>query len=167
MGNKLATVAAPAVGLAAIVVATSVTFASAQPPRSPTPTNPTAQTTPTAASPSRAATTTNLPATTPQPTPTNLPTPTSPASGNAVFEVTGTGSVYTIDWAAPDPQDRVYDANLPWSRSKAITAESGQLLQVVAIGKDQPGPGCRITLNGKVVAEKPIGGDANCEFAVP
>jgi hypothetical protein len=42
-----------------------------------------------------------------------------------------------------------------------------QLLQVVAVGRDTPGPGCRITLDGKVVAEEPIGGNAHCIFSRP
>lgn len=84
-----------------------------------------------------------------------------PASANVVFEVTGQGSVYTID---TDPgSQRVYNAQLPWHQSATIGPEV-QMLQVVAVGKDTPGPGCRILVDGQVVAEKPPGGDAHCIF---
>ena len=99
----------------------------------------------------------------PQPTPVGSP---QPQAGSVVMEVFGPGSVYTID-ADPGPTPRPQDVKLPWKGTFQATPRSGQLIQVVAIGKDSPGPGCRITLNGKVVAEEPIGGDAHCEFAVP
>lgn len=84
-----------------------------------------------------------------------------PASASVVFEVTGSGSVYTID---TDPgSQRVYNAQLPWRQSTTIGPDV-QMLQVVAVGKDTPGPGCRISLDGQVVAEKPPGGDAHCIF---
>lgn len=92
-----------------------------------------------------------------------IPSPVSalPAAANVVFEVTGSGSVYTID---TDPgSQRVYDAQLPWQESVTVGPDV-QMLQVVAVGKDTPGPGCRIMLDGKVVAEKPPGGDAHCIF---
>jgi hypothetical protein len=37
-------------------------------------------------------------------------------------------------------------------------------LQVVVVGAGEPGPGCKITLDGKVVAEQPVGGSAHCVF---
>jgi MmpS family membrane protein len=35
-------------------------------------------------------------------------------------------------------------------------------LQVVVVGSTDVNPGCRIKVNGKVVAEKPVGDDAHC-----
>lgn len=84
-----------------------------------------------------------------------------PASANVVFEVTGSGSVLTID---TDPgSQRVYNAQLPWQQSITVGPDV-QLLQVVAVGTQTPGPGCRITVDGQVVAEKAPGGDAHCLF---
>jgi Mycobacterium membrane protein len=88
----------------------------------------------------------------------------SPAHGapvdTAVFEVTGSGTVYTID---TDPStDRVYDATVPWSKTITVGADV-TLLQVVAVGKEGT-QGCRITLNGKVVVEKAPGTEAHCIF---
>ena len=53
--------------------------------------------------------------------------------------------------------------SLPFSRTMNVGSDV-QLLQVVAIGRDTPGPGCRIILDGKVVAEEPVGGNAHCIF---
>jgi hypothetical protein len=79
-----------------------------------------------------------------------------------VFEVTGTGSALTID-LVPSGPDRLYDVPLPWSSTVTITPDVTQL-QVVVVGKGEGSPGCRITLDGTVVAEKPEGGDAHCVF---
>jgi hypothetical protein len=94
--------------------------------------------------------------------------PRDTGAGNlVVFEVTGSGTVYSIDTdPAPSggraaPEDTV----LPWSRTTTIDPGT-TLLQVVAVGKTAS-PGCRITLNGRVVAEKPQGGDAHCIAQLP
>ncbi len=79
-----------------------------------------------------------------------------------VFEVTGTGSALTID-LVPSGPDRLYDIPLPWSSTVTITPDITQL-QVVVVGKGEASPGCKITLDGTVVAEKPPGGDAHCVF---
>lgn len=84
-----------------------------------------------------------------------------PASANVVFEVTGPGSVFTID-IDPGGQ-RIFDAQLPFQKSATVGPDV-QLLQVVAVGKDTPTPGCRITVDGQVVAEKAPGGDSHCIF---
>ncbi len=84
-----------------------------------------------------------------------------PGTSNVLFEVTGTDSVYTID---TDPSaQRVYDAQLHWQQATTIGPDV-HLLQVVAVGKDTPTPGCRITVDGAVVAEKALGGDSHCIF---
>ncbi|MGV7892601.1 MmpS family transport accessory protein, partial [Mycobacterium kansasii] len=54
------------------------------------------------------------------------------------------------------------NAPLPFKRTITVGADV-TMLQVVATGK-QSNPGCRITLDGKVVAEKPVGGDAHCIY---
>jgi hypothetical protein len=76
-----------------------------------------------------------------------------------LFEVTGTGSVYTID--TDPPTDRVQDVALPWQLEVELPKDTS-MLQVVAVGKDGPGPGCRITVDGIVVSEQPEGGSAHC-----
>ncbi|MDP9167269.1 MAG: MmpS family protein [Actinomycetota bacterium] len=76
-----------------------------------------------------------------------------------LFEVFGPGSVYTID--TDPPTDRVQDVALPWHLELEIS-RSTAMLQVVAVGKDDPGPGCRITIDGVVVSEQPQGGSAHC-----
>jgi hypothetical protein len=89
------------------------------------------------------------------------PASTSSGTGNVVFEVTGSGSAFTID---TDPStQRFYDVHLPWSHTTTIGPDV-HMLQVIAVGKDTPGPGCRILLDGRVVAEKAPGGDAHCVF---
>jgi hypothetical protein len=78
---------------------------------------------------------------------------------NAVFEVTGTGEVYSI---VTDPDSGLVPdhTTTPWSRTLSVPSDVG-MLQVVATSRGAP-MGCRITLNGKVVAEKAPGGDAHC-----
>jgi hypothetical protein len=95
-------------------------------------------------------------ASSPQPTPT-------PATGHSVvFEVTGSGTVYTIDI---DPGGRVATENtaVPWKKAATIGSDV-QLLQVVAVAKTGS-QGCRITLDGKVVADQP--NDSHCVYALP
>jgi hypothetical protein len=79
------------------------------------------------------------------------------------FEVTGGGSAYSVD---TDPSvGRLTDVSLPWSDSATIGTDE-TLLQVVVVGKDGS-PGCRIKLDGKVLAEKPTGGDGHCVATAP
>jgi Mycobacterium membrane protein len=89
------------------------------------------------------------------------PVPAHADSNTVTFEVFGPGSVYTID---TDPAtDRVYEATLPWRRSITVGPDV-QMFQVVAVGKDSPGPGCRILIGVKQVVEQPVGGPAHCIF---
>ena len=94
----------------------------------------------------------------------DTPTTTAPAGKpeTVVFEVTGTGSALTID-LVPSGPDRLYNVPLPWSSTITITPDVNQL-QVVVVGTGETGPGCKITLDGKVVAEQPEGGNAHCVF---
>jgi hypothetical protein len=90
---------------------------------------------------------------------------TTPAAGKpetVVFEVTGTGTATTID-LVPSGNQRLYDVPLPWTSTITITPDVTQL-QVVVVGGGDAGPGCKITLEGKVVAEQPEGGSAHCVF---
>ncbi|MEU0496034.1 hypothetical protein [Mycobacterium sp. NPDC006124] len=87
-----------------------------------------------------------------------------PVTNTVRFEVTGPGEVFNI---VTDPGGApVADHTpLPFVRSMRIGSDV-HLLQVVATGRNDPGPGCRIILNGKVVAEEPIGGNAHCIFSL-
>ena len=82
-------------------------------------------------------------------------------NSTVVFEALGSGQALTID---TDPAiDRVYNATLPWSR----TIQAGPdvtMFQVVVVGNGATPPGCRISINGHVVAEQPVGGSAHCIF---
>ncbi len=103
----------------------------------------------------------------PQPTPTPMTTSTTrpQAGGTVVFEVTGSGEVFSID-TDPAGSSVPDHTKLPFKRTMTIGSDV-HLLQVVAVGRDDPGPGCRITLNGTVVAEQPVGGNAHCIFSLP
>lgn len=90
------------------------------------------------------------------------PVTSAPGADTVVFEVTGTGSAMTID-LVPSGDQRLYDVPLPWSSTVTIAPDVAQL-QVVVVGTGVNSPGCRITLNGELVAEKPEGGDAHCVF---
>jgi hypothetical protein len=97
--------------------------------------------------------------------PTGSTTTSTTAAGKTatvVFEVTGSGSALTID-TVPSGPDRLYNVPLPWTDTISITPDVQQL-QVVVVGTGEPGPGCKITLDGKVVAEQPVGGSAHCVF---
>jgi len=83
-------------------------------------------------------------------------------TSSVVFEVTGSGSALTID-TVPSGPDRLYNVPLPWTDTINITPDVKQL-QVVVVGTGEPGPGCKITVDGKVVAEQPVGGSAHCVF---
>jgi hypothetical protein len=99
------------------------------------------------------------------PAPTESTTASTTVAGKAstvVFEVTGSGSALTIDTVPAGP-DRLYKVPLPWTDTITITPDVQQL-QVVVVGTAEPGPGCKITLDGKVVAEQPVGGSAHCVF---
>ncbi|OBI95016.1 MmpS family transport accessory protein [Mycobacterium asiaticum] len=83
-------------------------------------------------------------------------------NSTVTFEALGSGTALTID---TDPAvDRVYNAPLPWSR----TVQAGPdvtLFQVVVVGSGSNNPGCRISINGHVVAEQPVGGSAHCIYS--
>jgi hypothetical protein len=85
--------------------------------------------------------------------------PTASAqSRDVVFEVTGSGTVYSIDL---DPGGRVpEDTAAPFTASQSIGPDVS-LLQVVVVTKTGS-QGCRITVDGTVVAEQAPGDAAHC-----
>ena len=90
--------------------------------------------------------------------------PTNQAN-RVVFEVTGSGEVFNI--VTDPPGSFVADHTpLPFTRTMNIGPDV-KMLQVVATGRDDPGPGCRISLNGKLVASQPVGGSAHCIYNLP
>jgi hypothetical protein len=98
-----------------------------------------------------------------QPKQSPIPTPAPKTNtGNVVLEITGTGTVYSIDI---DPGGRVATENSPVPFKKTITANPGDLVQIVAVGKtgDQ---GCRITVDGAVVVSQGAG-NAHCTYSIP
>src|SRR5258707_8273753 len=69
--------------------------------------------------------------------------PNEPADTmTGIFQVTGSGSAYTLD--THPSSDPVYDAPLAWQRPMHLATDSS-LLPVVGVGKNDPGPGGRIT----------------------
>jgi Mycobacterium membrane protein len=89
----------------------------------------------------------------------SLAPPAVAAGPTVTFEAFGPARATTIDL---DPStSRIYDAALPFSRTVTI-APGTTLLQVVVVGSTDVNPGCRIKVNGKVLAEKPVGDDAHC-----
>jgi hypothetical protein len=88
-----------------------------------------------------------------------LAPPAVAAGPTVTFEAFGPARATTIDL---DPSTgRIFDAALPFTRTATI-APGTTLLQVVVVGSTDVNPGCRIKVNGKVVAEKPVGDDAHC-----
>jgi hypothetical protein len=86
----------------------------------------------------------------------------APAAGSTVkFEVTGSGTVYSID---TDPaSSRVAEGTqLPWLRTMPIGSDVG-LLQVVVVPKDGVA-GCRISIDGRVMVEQPPGPAPHCIY---
>ncbi len=96
---------------------------------------------------------------------------TAPASADppktVVLEATGNGTALTIDIYDPNPEARLYNQPLPFSRSVNVTPNSGDLFQIIAVPKGTTQPGCRILMNGQIVAEQPIGGSGHCIFTAP
>lgn len=91
------------------------------------------------------------------------PTPKpKPASGNVVLEITGTGTVYSVDI---DPGGRVVTENGSVPYKKTISAPSGSLVQIIAVPKTGS-MGCRITIDGRVLDTKSKN-NAHCTATVP
>ncbi|HTK62793.1 MAG TPA: protein kinase [Pseudonocardia sp.] len=88
----------------------------------------------------------------------------SPSSGvgevTAVFEVTGTGRATNIDVDDGGQGAHLYYEALPFRKDSLVAADIGRL-QLYATGAT----GCRITLNGKVVAQDSAA--AKCVYTRP
>ncbi|MCE5288268.1 MAG: hypothetical protein LLG14_03410 [Nocardiaceae bacterium] len=95
---------------------------------------------------------------------TTAETSTSTApTGTVRFEVSGSGTAYSIDW---DPgengkADRKTNVDLPWSAEFPDPGDV-EIYQVVVVGGEDPG--CRILINDKEVASEPPGGSAHCSY---
>lgn len=81
-------------------------------------------------------------------------------TGNVVFEITGAGTVYSIQ-TDPDVGSAGEGTATPWKATGTVGPDV-DLLQVVAVGKSGE-QGCRITLDGVVVVEQGPG-NAHCIF---
>jgi hypothetical protein len=96
---------------------------------------------------------------------------TAPASAapaqTVVLEASGNGTALTIDIYDPKAEPRLYNQSLPYSRSITEPVNSGDLFQIVAVPKGTTQPGCRILVNGSVVAEQPVGGSGQCIYTAP
>jgi hypothetical protein len=83
--------------------------------------------------------------------------PTTPLpqqqSDNLTLELTGTGTALTVDVYDPKAEPRKYNLPLPYSHTVPNTAKSGDLIQIVGVGKGDTQLGCRILLGSNVVAE--------------
>ncbi|CAN5861927.1 hypothetical protein BH10ACT9_BH10ACT9_08390 [soil metagenome] len=89
-----------------------------------------------------------------------LPTSVAQAGSAVVFEITGSGTVYTID--TDPPSSRVAEGTaVPFSRTMRIGPDV-DLLQVIAVSKTGE-QGCRIILDGVVVVNQGLG-DAHCVY---
>lgn len=82
-------------------------------------------------------------------------------SANVVFEVTGVGTVYSIN-TDPDQGTAPEGTAAPWSRTAKVRPDV-DLLQVVVVTKTGM-QGCRILVDGKVVAERPPGMVPHCIY---
>lgn len=78
-------------------------------------------------------------------------------SANVAFQITGTGTVYTID--TDPPSSVAVGTAVPFSRTVDVGADA-QLLQVIAVSKTGA-QGCRIIVDGIVVVEQGLGA-AHC-----
>lgn len=86
-------------------------------------------------------------------------------SRRVVFSAMGNGEVFSI---VTDPDTGLVPDHtpLPFTRTLDIGPEVN-MLQVVATGRDAPGPGCSISIDGIVVASEPIGGSGHCIYVFP
>ncbi|MHA7666149.1 MmpS family transport accessory protein [Mycolicibacterium sp. HS_4_1] len=107
----------------------------------------------------------------------NAASPSRKAAGQAqqgpiapvgvMLSVTGTGTASTIDTYDPKAEPRLHDVALPFSSTVAVSPKSGDLFELVVVGKGDSRPGCTISVNGNVVAQQPVGGSGQCTYNVP
>ncbi|BDY32895.1 hypothetical protein [Mycolicibacterium mageritense] len=93
----------------------------------------------------------------------NAPKPTPQASQSTiVLEVTGAGEVYSI-WSIPFNQVAGDHTKIPFSKSYPLPADE-DYVSLTWTSRDDQQKGCRITVDGKVVVEKPVGTADTCVF---
>ncbi|KKF01116.1 hypothetical protein WN67_15385 [Mycolicibacterium obuense] len=93
------------------------------------------------------------------------PLPYAPGTHHVVFSAFGSGEVFSI---VTDPDTGLVPDHTPLPFTQAIDiGPDVTMLQVVATGRDVPGPGCSITLDDAVVAFAPIGGSGHCIYTFP
>jgi hypothetical protein len=56
---------------------------------------------------------------------------------------------------------------LTFSRTGNLTPKSGDMFQIVGVGKGNTLLGCRLMVNGNIVAEQPLGGLGQCVYNPP
>jgi hypothetical protein len=78
------------------------------------------------------------------------------AQSTIVLEVMGSGEVYAI-WALPYGNVAGDHTTLPWSKSFTLEPDVNYVSLTWTGRGDATGTGCRITLDGKVVVDKPSG----------
>lgn len=91
----------------------------------------------------------------------------APQAGTVSLKLTGSGTANTIDVYDPTAEARRYDVALPYERSVNVSPRSGDLYEIVGLGKGSTAVGCTISVNGNVVAEQPIGGSGQCVYTAP
>lgn len=82
-------------------------------------------------------------------------------SGNVTFEITGTGTVYSIN-TDPDAGTAPENTPVPWKKTVPLDPDAS-LLQVISVPKTGT-QGCRITVDGTVVVEQSPGVGTHCIF---
>ena len=85
-----------------------------------------------------------------------------PTESTIVLEVTGSGEVYSID-SLPFGDLAEDHTMVPFSKSFPLPADEDYVALNWTSRDDQP-KGCKITVDGKVVVEKPLGTTENCVF---
>jgi hypothetical protein len=88
--------------------------------------------------------------------------PIQQAQSTIVLEVTGSGEVYSI-WSDPFGQVAPDHTKIPFSKSFPLPADENYVA-LTWTSRDHAGKGCKITVDDKVVVEKPVGTTENCVF---
>ncbi|GAA3240710.1 hypothetical protein GCM10017691_43120 [Pseudonocardia petroleophila] len=132
--------------LATVLVASAAACVNRLPPTAGSPTAP--PTTSTAASAGPA---------------TPSPPSATEADASVTYEATGSGTAITVDYSpdADGASDRIESVPLPFTKEVPVVG-SPTLFEIVIVGGDNVG--CRIVLDGQVVAQEPAGGSAHCIY---
>ncbi len=96
--------------------------------------------------------------------PVPVPAPQAPAQGPStiMLEVTGSGEVYQV-WSTPFGQVAGDHTKMPLSKSYSLPADEDDVA-LTWTSRDDQLKGCRITVDNKVVVEKPLGTKEDCVF---